>query len=86
MATVGFGDGYPVTGVGRLVGFGLMIGGIALVGTVVAMLASWLVESVQAEKEPAEDLQATVRRLEAKVDQLASEVRHDLDSTSPLRR
>jgi voltage-gated potassium channel len=86
MATVGYGDRYPVTGIGRLVGFGLMIGGIALLGTVIAMLASWFVESVQAEKQPAEDLQATVRRLEAKVDQLASEERHDLDSTSPLRR
>jgi voltage-gated potassium channel len=86
MATVGYGDRYPVTGIGRLVGFGLMIGGIALLGTVIAMLASWFVESVQAEKQPAEDLQATVRRLEAKVDQLASEERHDFDSTSPHRR
>jgi voltage-gated potassium channel len=55
------------------VGFGLMLGGIALLGTVTATLASWLVESVEAEKEQAEDLQATVRRLEAKVDLLATE-------------
>jgi hypothetical protein len=32
------------------VGFGLMLGGIALLGTVTATLASWLVESVAAEK------------------------------------
>jgi voltage-gated potassium channel len=81
MATVGYGDRYPVTGNGRLVGFALMVCGIALLGTVTATLASWLVESVQAEKEPAEDLQATVRRLEARVDQLATEERHDLDPT-----
>ncbi len=86
MATVGYGDRYPVTGIGRLVGFALMVGGIALLGTVIATLASWLVESVQAEKEPAEDLQAAVRRLEARVDQLATEERHDLDPTPPLRR
>jgi hypothetical protein len=49
-----------------------MLGGIALLGTVTATLASWLVESVEAEKEQAEDLQATVRRLEAKVDLLVS--------------
>ena len=47
---------------GRLVAFGLMIGGIALLGTVTATLASWLVETVAAEKEQAEDLQVTVRR------------------------
>ena len=86
MATVGYGDRYPVTDVGRLLGFGLMIGGIALLGMVTATLASWLVESVQTEKEPAEDLHATVRRLEAKLDQLATGPRHDLDPTPPLRR
>ena len=46
MTTVGYGDRYPVTSVGRLVAFGLMIGGIALFGTVTATLASWLVETV----------------------------------------
>ena len=54
-------------------GFGLMLGGIALLGTVTAALASWLVESVEVEKEQAETLQDTVRRLEAKVDLLATE-------------
>ena len=86
MATVGYGDRYPVTDIGRLVGFALMLGGIALLGMVTATLASWLVESVQTEQEPAEDLHATVRRLEAKLDQLATEPRHDLDPTPPLRR
>jgi voltage-gated potassium channel len=58
-----------------LVAFGLMIGGIALLGTVTATLASWLVETVAAEKEQAEDLQVTVRRLEDKIDRLAAETR-----------
>jgi voltage-gated potassium channel len=81
MTTVGYGDRYPVTSVGRVVAFGLMLGGIALLGTVTATLASWLVESVEAEKEQAESLRATVRRLEAKVDLLATEPKHHLDPT-----
>ena len=82
MTTVGYGDHYTVTSVGRVVAFGLMLAGIALLGTVTATLASWLVETVAAEKEQAEDLHATVQRLEAKVDLLATEPRHDLDRTS----
>jgi len=44
MTTGGCGDHYPVTAAGRLVAFGLMLGGIALLGTVTATLASWIVE------------------------------------------
>jgi voltage-gated potassium channel len=84
MTTVGYGDRYPVTGVGRLVAFGLMVGGIALLGTVTATLASWLVELVEAEREQADDLHALVRRLEAKVDQMAAERDRDRDApTNP---
>jgi voltage-gated potassium channel len=77
MTTVGYGDHYPITSAGRLVGFGLMIGGIALLGTVTATvtatLASWLVETVAAEKGQAEDLQITIQRLEDKIDRLAAQ-------------
>jgi len=88
MTTVGYGDRYPVTGLGRLVAFGLMVGGIALLGTVTATLASWLVEVVGTEREQVEDLHAIVRRLEAKVDQLSGEREQNPDvdrtgSTSP---
>jgi voltage-gated potassium channel len=86
MTTVGYGDHYPVTSAGRVVAFGLMLGGIALLGTVTAILASWLVESVQAEKEQAEDLQATVRLLQAKVELLAPEPNTTSTPTSPQRR
>jgi voltage-gated potassium channel len=73
MTTVGYGDHYPVTAAGRLVAFGLMIGGIALLGTVTATLASWIIETVAAEKEQAEDLQITIQRLEDKIDRLAAQ-------------
>ncbi|GAB3622448.1 potassium channel family protein [Mariniluteicoccus endophyticus] len=51
MTTVGYGDLHPVTGVGRLVGATLMVGGIAILGTVTATIGSWLVDRVREENE-----------------------------------
>jgi voltage-gated potassium channel len=51
IATVGYGDRYPVTGQGRLVAAGLMVAGIAVLGVVTASIASWLIEKVR-EVEP----------------------------------
>jgi voltage-gated potassium channel len=41
------GDRFPVTRDGRLVAIGLMLAGIALIGTVTAAIASWLVARVR---------------------------------------
>lgn len=49
ITTVGYGDFYPVTQLGRFVAAGLMIGSIAVLGIVTAAVASWLVEHVAAE-------------------------------------
>jgi voltage-gated potassium channel len=49
VTTVGYGDLAPVTGVGRIVAVALMIGGITLLGTVTATLASWIVQRVSEE-------------------------------------
>ncbi|WP_308738228.1 potassium channel family protein [Kocuria dechangensis] len=50
MSTVGYGDLYPVTPPGRVVGGVLMLGGVAVFGLVTALLASWLVEAVTARR------------------------------------
>lgn len=70
MTTVGYGDQYPVTSTGRIVGFGLMLGGIALLGVVTATLASWLVEKVvedtdQAQAATRDQVQALSEQIEA---------------------
>ena len=77
MTTVGYGDTYPVTTLGRFIGVGLMIGGIALLGTVTATLASWLVEAVREEADETEDkvevVQAELRALRERMDRVLEE-------------
>jgi len=49
VTTVGYGDHYPVTREGRVVGAVLMIGGVCLLGTLTGLVASWF---VKAEHKP----------------------------------
>ena len=51
VSTVGYGDYFPVTGTGRLVAIGLMLGGVTLVGVVTATLASWIIDRIAAVGE-----------------------------------
>jgi len=51
VTTVGYGDLYPVTTAGRFVAAALMLCGIALLGTVTASLASWLLDRVREVEE-----------------------------------
>ena len=67
MTTVGYGDRYPVTPMGRAVAVGLMVAGIALLATVTATLASWFSERVKAEEEVGEDLQIQIRALRSQI-------------------
>lgn len=55
VTTVGYGDRFPVTAQGRMVAVGLMLVGIALVGSVTAAVAAWFVDQVQAERAGDED-------------------------------
>jgi voltage-gated potassium channel len=51
ITTVGYGDRFPTTAEGRIVAFGLMLGGIALLGVVTATLASWIIDRVREEND-----------------------------------
>jgi voltage-gated potassium channel len=68
ITTVGYGDVYPVTELGRVIAVGVMLGGIALLGIVTATLASWIVDRVARQDEQA---QAATRK---QVADLANEV------------
>jgi voltage-gated potassium channel len=75
MATVGYGDTYPVSPQGRIVGMSLIIMGVALLGTITASIASNFNmtnnEDLVDEKSSASDLDVLKKRiteLESKLD------------------
>jgi voltage-gated potassium channel len=70
MTTVGYGDKIPVSGTGHFIAVGLMIAGIALLGTVTATLASWLVQKVS-EQDVASQV-ATKMEMAALTQEVAS--------------
>jgi len=71
ITTVGYGDLYPVTVEGRCIAVAMMVCGIALLGTVTATIASWLVERVaEAEELGQAATQAQMKALSNQVDRL----------------
>ena len=70
ITTVGYGDRYPITFIGRLVAVGLMIGGIAVLGVVTASVAAWLVEQVRSNT--AKEVQTADASLEAQIAELTT--------------
>jgi voltage-gated potassium channel len=78
VTTVGYGDRYPTTGMGRLIAIGLMVAGIALLGVVTAAVAAWFVERVQDSE----------RKVRGEVEQLSAQVTElqALLSDRPARR
>ncbi|MBM3690611.1 MAG: two pore domain potassium channel family protein [Actinobacteria bacterium] len=50
VTTVGYGDKFPVSSEGRWIAVGLMITGIAVVGSITASLAAWIVGKVRDEE------------------------------------
>jgi voltage-gated potassium channel len=69
LTTVGYGDHYPVTALGRVIAVLLMLGGISLIGIVAATVATWMVQSF-ADVDAAEQA-ATAGQIEQLRDQIA---------------
>ncbi|WP_406636878.1 ion channel [Pseudarthrobacter quantipunctorum] len=78
ITTVGYGDMYPVTPIGRMVAAALMMSGIAVLGVVTASIASWLVQRVEdtaeAVSEAEEPVRAEVAELTAEIASLRREI------------
>jgi len=71
MATVGYGDKYPVTAAGRVIAVFVMIVGVGLFGVLTSFLAQWFVRARQHDPRPsrdsasAEDIQTLLARLDS---------------------
>jgi voltage-gated potassium channel len=71
MTTVGYGDKYPITGAGRLIGAALMIMGVGLVGTFAGFVASWFHGGEQKEQEAEiSELRDEIRALREQLQQV----------------
>ena len=73
LATVGYGDVYPVTGIGRVIAVIVMLYGVGLVAVATGALASWIIEKiggVEEQEHPAtkadvDDLRQEISELRA---------------------
>ncbi|WP_353588940.1 potassium channel family protein [Mycobacterium sp. URHD0025] len=78
ITTVGYGDMYPVTTTGRVIAALLMIGGISLVGSITATIASWIVQTVAVDDAAtAAATAAHINELRAEIASLRDELRRE---------
>jgi voltage-gated potassium channel len=66
--TVGYGDKFPVTTEGRWYAVGLMACGIAVVGSVTATFASWLISQVREVESDQEKILQKIEEIQKKLD------------------
>lgn len=74
VTTVGYGDRYPTTTTGRLVGAGLMLVGVALIGVVTASVAAWFLERLRNVQEVEERTAVTLEEVLEELRSLRAQV------------
>lgn len=71
ITTVGYGDEYPITGLGQISAVFLMVSGIGLLGTVTATVAGWFRERLKGEVEAEQsEILAELRALRQEIQEL----------------
>ena len=65
MSTVGYGDQYPITNPGRVLGTVIIVVGVGIFGTLTGYLANLFLSPSAKEKAPPTDLEAKLQELKA---------------------
>ena len=82
ITTVGYGDYYPVTPWGRVIGVFVMFAGVGIIGALASILASVLIPQPKPAADAGEDLRAVKDELAAVRDELAA-LRESLAAGAP---
>ena len=77
LTTVGYGEHYPVTLVGRLVAVGIMFSGVGIIGAVAAVVAFAFASRVT------QRLEAAVSHMESQVEHVEAEMEHVAGRAAP---
>jgi voltage-gated potassium channel len=85
VTTVGYGDRFPVTNYGRLVGVAMLTIGVGLFGVLTGFLANAFLAPKKAEadesRQPADELRAEIAELKQLVRELGEQVARERDPT-----
>lgn len=81
ITTVGYGDRFPVTGLGRMVGVGVMFTGVGIIGALASILASILVP--QPKEDPNADVKAELANVRAELSGLREQLLGQSSSGGP---
>jgi voltage-gated potassium channel len=81
MTTVGYGDKFPVTTEGRVIGFILMVCGVGLFGTFTGYVASWFLQG-RKQKTQILSTQEEIQKLREEIERLSNLVERDQERRS----